>query len=350
VLPPVPGILGISFAGRLTHLAVVPNLQRRAIKTLARLQNRGETLQNEGEKGPFLALQSWPTHSKLESSLLLHALTKAAFPDDYLRRLHLRSPWFVGLLVRDQFPRLLVSNHLSSGCIPVLGPFLSRETASLYSESVERRFLLRRCTETLHPHPQHPGCIYGEIKQCLRPCQCAVDETEYANEASRVAALLNEVPGKLARNLARQRDQAVAALEFETASDLHKQLEEIKGLNALRDPMITDISRLNGLVVVAGYQRSLVQIFRISEGRWDSHLTLSQEELIPSALDRWLLDGPDVESRSVSEDLALFSRWYYSTWREGAWIPDEGTGKPLFKKAIKAATKLFSVQQVGQGE
>ena len=43
-------------------------------------------------------------------------------------------------------------------------------------------FQLRRCQEDLAPSPGHPGCIYGEMGKCLRPCQEAVSREEYAGE------------------------------------------------------------------------------------------------------------------------------------------------------------------------
>jgi ABC-type lipoprotein release transport system permease subunit len=45
-------------------------------------------------------------------------------------------------------------------------------------------FQMRRCEENLAPSPSHPGCVYGEMNMCLRPCQQAVTPEEYASESA----------------------------------------------------------------------------------------------------------------------------------------------------------------------
>ena len=49
---------------------------------------------------------------------------------------------------------------------------------------------MRRCQENLEPSPQHPGCIYGEMNMCLRPCQQVVSREEYMSEVQRVEEFL----------------------------------------------------------------------------------------------------------------------------------------------------------------
>ena len=51
-------------------------------------------------------------------------------------------------------------------------------------------FQMRRCQEDLAPSPAHPGCIYGEMGMCLRPCQQVVGPAEYAHEVARVVEFL----------------------------------------------------------------------------------------------------------------------------------------------------------------
>src|SRR5207244_6958620 len=65
-------------------------------------------------------------------------------------------------------------------------------------------FQLRRCEDNLAPSPEHPGCIYGEMNKCLRPCQQVVSIEEYRGEAHRVeefirtdGASLRESPRRL---------------------------------------------------------------------------------------------------------------------------------------------------------
>ena len=70
------------------------------------------------------------------------------------------------------------------------GPFTSRAAAERFEAGLLDLFQIRRCEENLAPSPQHPGCIYGEMNRCLRPCQQAVSVAEYRGETQRVEQFL----------------------------------------------------------------------------------------------------------------------------------------------------------------
>src|SRR6202035_5349340 len=131
-------------------------------------------------------IECWATGSRLESSLLTYELARLHFPDKYLKRLRLRLPWFVGLTSSDPFPRMVVVNRIPLKSGTFFGPFPNRDLAQRYKQEVEGLFQVRRCVERLIPDPAHPGCIYGEMNQCLRPCQPAVTQEEYTTEVKRV--------------------------------------------------------------------------------------------------------------------------------------------------------------------
>ncbi len=106
----------------------------------------------------------------------------AIFPDDYLRLVKLRMPAYVKLILANEFPRTQVSTRLSASRAMHYGPFQSRAAAELFEEQFLDLFQIRRCQENLEPSPQHPGCIYGEMNRCLRPCQQVVSREEYLSE------------------------------------------------------------------------------------------------------------------------------------------------------------------------
>ena len=79
------------------------------------------------------------------------------------------------------------------------GPFASRAAAERFNEALLDLFQIRRCEENLAPAPDHPGCIYGEMNRCLRPCQQAVSMEEYRGEAARMEQFLETGGASLAR-------------------------------------------------------------------------------------------------------------------------------------------------------
>jgi hypothetical protein len=282
----------------------------------------------------------------------MHALVKKQFPQEYLAKLRLRMPWFVALTGDDAFPRLVVMNRVPSKSAPLVGPFLTRDSAQAYEQSVLGLFQIRRCVETLLPAPEHPGCIYGEMNQCLKPCQTAVTPEEYAGEAARAGEFLSTNGKSMAGALLLARDRAIDATEFEQAAYLHKRLEKIKEAASGRDPVIGDIAQFNGVALTRGLQPSEFKLWPMLAGYWQEPLTLDfatdPSSALPrtTSLDRELrerlscvLSSPCHEGSKL-EELAIFSRWYYSSWRDGHWFPFRAVADLNYRKLVREISKM----------
>jgi excinuclease ABC subunit C len=293
-------------------------------------------------------VQCWPTASRLETALLMHALAKRHFPEDYLTKLRLRMPWFITLTVEDAFPRLALTNRIPSRAAALFGPFLTRDLAQEYEQSILGLFQIRRCFESLIPTPEHPGCIYGEMSQCLRPCQSAVTSDEYLSEAARVRDFLS-TNGKAATGaLLVARDRAAAATDFEQAAYLHKRLERVKDAASRRDPVIGEIGQFSGVALTRGLAPREFQLWPMLQGYWQEPLTLdfSTEHTRATSLDQQLREKLSVALAAPShdgsrlEELAIFSRWYYSSWRDGEWFPFRTLADLNYRKLVREISKM----------
>jgi len=290
----------------------------------------------------------WRVGSRLETSLILYELTRDSYPDSYLRRLHLRLPWFIGLTETRGFARLSVANRLSRSNVRY-GPFRTRDAALLYQEHLQGLHQIRRCVETLAVSPEHPGCIYGEMNQCLRPCQCAVSPEEYASEAGRVAEFLSTGGKSALVPLAATRERAAAELDFEQAALAHKRIEKVQAAMAARDSVIGAVERFHGVAVTRASEADWVNLWPMVAGYWQKpvqlHLPANQEAGARSldSLVRERLQGAveaaDGEGNRV-EHLALFSRWYYSSWRDGHWFPFESVQQVNYRRLVKAISEM----------
>ena len=45
------------------------------------------------------------------------------------------------------------------------------------------------------------------------------------------------------------------------------------------------------------------------------------------------------------EYLALLARWYYSTWREGEWLPFESYSEIPYRKLVNAVSRVANARQ-----
>lgn len=115
-------------------------------------------------------VEFWLTGSRLESAVLNYELARRHFPGLYRKIVKLPALAYLKVLLANRFPRCQITSKTSSGSAMYFGPFRTRVLAEQFQEQFLNLFQLRRCTEDLSPSPSHPGCIYGEMGKCLRPC------------------------------------------------------------------------------------------------------------------------------------------------------------------------------------
>ena len=341
------GIYVFASADRMAHLSSSTNLARRLRRLLCAPQG-GPTVLASRLHGNGTAVRCWITGSRLESLLLLYELARVHFADDYLLRLRLRIPWFIALVDTDRFARLTVTNRLGKGAESAIGPFPSREAAQRYEEELLTSFSIRRCLEELSPAPEHPGCIYGEINLCSRPCQGAVSESEYRREADGVKDFLLAHGRSTIHSLSLARDQAAADTDFEMAAQIHKRIEKLKTAAKGRDTVITEVENFNGVAVTKGLGENQVRLWPMLAGFWQTPVTFETagNDSAAPPWDSHLRDllapvflHPIQEGRQ-EENLAVFARWYYSSWRDGDWIALTHVDGSAYRKLVRSISKL----------
>jgi len=297
-------------------------------------------------QGLLTRVEYWPVASALEGSLLHYAVTRRLFPDRYLKLIRLRMPADVKVTLANAFPRTHISTRLSSKAMHY-GPFRSRAEAENFESQFLEFFQVRRCQEDLAPSPEHPGCIYGEMNKCLRPCQQVVSAEEYRSEVERVVEFLSTNGASLVVPSAAARDRLSEEMNFEEAARQHQRCERISAVLALRGDLVRDVDRLRGVVVTPALEPDTVSLLFFREGVWLRPVPFSVGHM-GSSLDhrlREVIDGLEVPRLAVQErqeHLALLARWFYSSWREGDWVPLDDPARVPYRKIVRAISKVLS--------
>lgn len=329
------------------HLGWSANLRRRLTRLLGPSTGGSQGLL-ERVRNSIASVKCWPTASTLENALLLYELARLHHRTDYLKRLRLRLPWFVGLTGSDPFPRLRVMNRIPERGGPLFGPFPSRNAAQLYEQETLSFFQLRRCTERLSPHRDHPGCIYGEMNQCLRPCQSAVTGEEYASEAGRVLEFLSSNGNSTVAVLATARDRACEEMDFEGAGYIHKRIERIQAMAGLRDDVVRDAREFKGIALTADVDPECFRLWPMVQGLWHEPIVLNFDIANNGAksLDECLRERLSIAINSIeigrkrTEDLAIFARWYFSSSRDGQWFAFTNLAELNYRRLVREISKL----------
>jgi excinuclease ABC subunit C len=288
-------------------------------------------------------VEYWLTGSRFESMLLHYALAKRNYPADYLRMVKLRMPSYVRLILSNEFPRTQVTTRLSGAKALYCGPFRTRGAAELFENQFLDLFQIRRCQENLEPSPLHPGCIYGEMNRCLRPCQQAVSREEYASEVERVEEFLTANGAAMLNVTAAARDRLSEEMDFEAAAREHKRIERIQEILALRDDLVSDIDHLYGVAVAPSTAPDSVVLWFVCQGAWQSprvfpltsnvSLDARLRELVRS------LASAPVPLPEKQEHLALLARWHYATWNDGEWIGFRSLEEVPYRRLVRAISR-----------
>jgi excinuclease UvrABC nuclease subunit len=208
------------------------------------------------------------TGSEFEGLLAQFELLEKVYGAKCLERMHLGAPAFVRFLGGNAYPRIVVTHRPSQREADwAYGPFASRGAAERFADETLKLFQLRRCTDDLAPHRDHPGCVYSEMKMCLAPCFMGCTEARYAEEAAAVEKFLATRGESRLSALRAQRDEASAGLEFESAAALHAQVQRVEAVHSLAPELMRPMSHLRAVILQASAQPDEVAVFLYEDGR-----------------------------------------------------------------------------------
>jgi excinuclease UvrABC nuclease subunit len=295
-------------------------------------------------------VEFWTVASRLESSLILWEVARRHAPEEYLDILRLRFPSYVKLVLGNEYPRTQVTTRLAGTTGQYFGPFRTRASAEEFEHQFLDLFQLRRCQEDLVPSPDHPGCMYGEMSMCLRPCQQVVGKEEYATEAQRVSEFLATGGRQLLRTAEAARDRLSAELEYEAAAREHKRIARIQQILKLRDELVNDVENLHGVAITPSSESHVVLLWFVLSGTWQSPIPFSvalADQTV--SMDRRVKDivsgliPVKASSRERQEHLAMLARWLYSSWRDGEWVSIPDLGGAPYRKIIGAISRAAHI-------
>lgn len=350
---PSTGAVFVVWAGdRSAYLARTSMLRRRLQRILKPVAAEGETPRRGlNLRGVASRVDYWLTGSRFESMLVHYALARRYFPEDYPRMVKLRMPSWVKLVLSNEFPRTQLTTRLGGGRGLYYGPFPSRGTAEQFETQMLELFQLRRCQENLEPHPGHPGCIYGEMNMCLRPCQQAVSVEEYGSEAARVAEFLSGNGSALAATTLAARERLSQELNFEEAARQHKKLERIQAVLASRGELACDLEKLYGVAVTPSLDIGAIRLWFLCRGSWQTPLEFALTS--HTSLDHRLremvgvLAPVDAPLPERQEHVALLARWRFSSWSDGEWVGFPGLEEVPYRRLVRAISRVLAAKPTG---
>jgi excinuclease ABC subunit C len=338
-----------AMSGAAPYLGRTQDLQRRLRRVLRKATGNSRLL-NLREMTRRIEYQY--AGSPFEMQWLVYHLNRHYYPRQYRARLRLKAPALLKLNLRNRFPRLYPTRRISKDGSLYFGPFPSRAAAERFAGEFLDLFKIRRCVEDLDPNPDHPGCIYSQMRMCLAPCFQGCSDGEYHEEVARVIEFLDSEGRSLRQNLAAERDHASEELDFERAAQLHRKVEKLQAALSLKPEPVRNVSDLHAVLVLPGAQPKTIAFFLLYSGklRGPALLDLGENVSSPLSLDerfRLLFDAllgqeDNFPAASAWEHLSLFARWYYSSFRQGELVMLPSPSQIPHARLIRICRKIVA--------
>lgn len=336
------------------YVSKTSNLRRRMLRLLSAPEERTKRL---NLRDRVQTLEYSPVASDFEAGFCLYRALREAFPSNYSDRLKLRFAALLRLILENEYPRVSVTARIQSlkSKSAYYGPFASRTAAEKFGNDALDFFLLRRCTDDLHPDPSFPGCIYSEMKMCLAPCFKGCTDERYAEETQRVREFFETGGRSLLRELETERNAASEALEFERASELHTRIEKLKAVIQQGSELTRNIERIDGVMVQPSNEPESVTLFRISGGfihdATQFNVTprlqvghVKTPQSMEARLSEALAATSEMKPASAyewMEHLALLKRWYYRTNKTGEIFLTDDNGELPYRRLVRGVSRVF---------
>jgi excinuclease ABC subunit C len=389
-LPEAPAVFALCAADPAAepYLSKTPNLKRRLMRFLRGPQS-GAMSKRLQLTHLVDQIEYSVTGSDFESSFCLYQASLRVFGARAQRRMRLRPPAFLRMSLDNAYPRVYATSKISKAAADTLfGPFPSRAAAERYAEEMLNLFLLRRCSEELHPDPTFPGCVYSEMKMCLAPCYKGCSDERYAQEADEVLAFLSTSGASLVGRLERERDAASEAMEFERAASTHQRLQKVQNVAQLAGEAVHRLTQLSGILIQPAAKAGHVALFALRCGVWSGPVLYSTvgmrlanersgssslfahpfalepvplgppaapaaKDLLESRLDEALATlaqkkPRSVSSQTLSDHVSLFAQWFYRPAGRStgemvfAGAQGETPRKPLLRAISRVAARATS--------
>jgi len=311
-LPPTPGIYRFcDESGRLLYIGKAKNLRERVGSYLSNAAGHSNKTLDLIRHIRDVRIEVAGT--ELEAALAeADAIRRDQPPYNRLRK-HLPRIAYLKLTVADDYPRLSVANRLGLGAARYIGPFRDREQAERMVGLLTRQFQLRTCSGRLQPEPTASPCFQGQVGACTAPCAARVSSASYRQQVDDCLRVLDGDPRPTEEALTRRRDEHAAALRFEAAARVQRDIDLLDTLARRQRTLGWLTTQQNFLVLQPTPDRRLVLAYVVLGGRLALRARLTDAVEIDALAEavevQWPRDARPLPRREELDGTTILAAW-----------------------------------------
>ncbi|MCK9150633.1 excinuclease ABC subunit UvrC [Methanobacterium alcaliphilum] len=248
--------------------------------------------------GQFNSLEYIITDTEKEALILEANLIKKHRPRYNIRlKDDKRYPYVK--ITNEDFPRILITRHISNDSAHYFGPFTDATSVRKTVRFVKSLFKIRNCKRMEGP------CLNSQIDLCHAPCDNKISKAEYQKLIENIDLFFQGKYGEVMETLLSEMNEAAAEHNFERAAVTRDQINSIKEIMEHQNVAFTD--NLDQDVIAGSIDKSTacIVVFSVREGKIVGK-------------DDFLMAG--FEKSSPKEILSAFIKQYYANPR---YVPGE---------------------------
>ncbi len=234
------------------------------------------------------------------------------------------------------------------------GPFASAWAVKRTIDALQKAFLLRTCTDSYFANRTRP-CLLYQIKRCAGPCTNEVSMGDYAELVNEATGFLSGKSQAVREHMAREMQEASAALEFEKAARFRDRIAALSATGGSQDINAQTVEEADVFAIAEHEGQFCIEVFffRMFQN-WGNrayfpraHASLTKAEVLDAFMAQFYDDKPVPRLILLSEDIENAELLVEAfSARAGRKIeiarPQRGEKKDLVAHAMKNATEELS--------
>lgn len=327
-IPRAPGVYIMRDANeRVVYVGKAKNLRERVGTYFS--QPLGYTRKMDGLIESLSRIQVEVVGSELEALLLESQLIRRYQPRyNTALRSHEQYP-FIRVDVANPWPRVSLAKSRKDDGARYFGPFRSAGTARKTVDLINRVVPLRTCTRSFRNARSYGSpCIQLDLGRCMGPCVGRADRDEYMALVHRVVDYVDGRDQALHEVLWQGLEDAAAALDFERASRLRREMQASLSLTTAQRRLRESTEANWGLLVTTSPELDAREVMMIVRGRiWsqtrigDSATPADLEQRLAQSWERFLVSGLREPDHDSVDDIHILGSWLTRHEGHPAMIP-----------------------------
>ena len=348
-VPKAPGVyLFRDITDRVVYVGKAKNLRDRVGSYFS--QPLGYTRKMDGLIESLKRIETVVVGSEIEALLLESQLIRRYQPRyNTALRSHEQYP-FIRIDIANPWPRVSLARARKNDGALYFGPYRSAATARKSVELINRVVPLRTCTRSFRDARSYGSpCIQLDIGQCLGPCVGRASRDEYMALVRRVVAYVDGQDDALHDMLWQGLEHAAAALDFERAGRLRRDLNASLTLTAVQRRMRESTEAHWGLLVTHSPEAGCREVMLLVQGRvWaqfrvsSASSTADLADRLSTSWDRFMATGLRPLDHDSVDDLHILSSWLARHEGYPALIPLDQRERPAW---VELATQALALSR-----